>query len=113
MNARKLIAGSALAALAALPLLKSSAMAISAYQGDDRAYTTSGGSKISVYDGEDDGRVVYGNYNRAASAGTDRTLYNKSGYGTTVTSGSGSDIIRLRVCESISAWPDACSDWEG
>ncbi|OOC55617.1 MULTISPECIES: hypothetical protein [Nocardiopsis] len=112
MNARKLIAGSALAALAALPLLSSSAMAISAYQGDDRAYTNSSGSRISVYDGEDDGRVVYGQYYRQASAGTERGLYNKSGPRTTVTSGSGSDVIKLRVCESISAWPDACSDWK-
>ncbi|WP_017557145.1 hypothetical protein [Nocardiopsis baichengensis] len=112
MNARKIIAGSAIAALAALPLLNGTAMAITAYQGDDKAYTTAGGSKISVYDGEDDGRVVYGKYYRQASPGTERGLYNKSGYGTTATSGSGSDILKLRVCESISAWPDACSDWK-
>ncbi|MFW5417884.1 hypothetical protein J0910_14830 [Nocardiopsis sp. CNT-189] len=112
MNARKLIAGTAIAALAALPLLSGTAMAITATQGNDKAYTTSSGAKISVYDGEDDNRTVYGNYYRQASAGTERTLHNKSGYKTTATSGSGSKIIKLRVCESIGSWPDSCSDWK-
>jgi hypothetical protein len=53
---------------------------------------------------------VYAKYTRSASPGTDRALYNKSGKGTIVQSGSGSRIIRIKACHPITG-PDDCSAW--
>jgi hypothetical protein len=54
----------------------------------------------------------HGDYYRAASSSTQRHLWNKSGTGTLVTSGTGSDIFKLRVCEWVPDNDDKCSGWD-
>jgi hypothetical protein len=77
--------------------------ATSPYDGDDGV--------ISVYDGSDDGDPGKAEYYRQASAGTKRTLWNHSGYETTVISASHSKIIKFQACD-VNDWsPDDCSGW--
>ncbi len=61
---------------------------------------TSGGSGISKVQ-----------YYRDASPATLRTIWNKSGAGTTVTSGSGSQILKHRTCEWVKDNDDKCSGY--
>ncbi|MEU6843186.1 hypothetical protein ABZ930_15080 [Streptomyces sp. NPDC046716] len=50
-------------------------------------------------------------YVREASQGTLRTIWNKSGAGTTVSSGSGSTLVQHRTCEWVPDNDDKCSSY--
>ncbi|MFI0368157.1 hypothetical protein ACH35V_09760 [Actinomadura sp. 1N219] len=53
---------------------------------------------------------VKAQYKRAGSSKT-RTLWNKSGKGTSVSGGKGKNVRNIRVCESLNNKPDPCSGW--
>ncbi|WP_310720914.1 hypothetical protein [Streptomyces lydicus] len=55
-----------------------------------------------------DGDPVYSRYGREVGAGETYTLHNKSGNGTTATSGAGAYIYTLRSCVSLDWEPDTC-----
>ncbi|MFJ2828769.1 hypothetical protein ACIPC1_14525 [Streptomyces sp. NPDC087263] len=74
------------------------------------AYTTSSDSLINVW--QQKSGYSHADYYRTASSGTQRHLWNKSGVNTTVTSGSGSDVFKLRACEWVADNDDICSGWD-
>ncbi|MGV4927614.1 hypothetical protein K2224_28880 (plasmid) [Streptomyces sp. BHT-5-2] len=65
-----------------------------------------------VYDTSADSRSAKGEYNRQASPGETRNLWNSSGSGTVVKSGDGSKIIRGRACRQEQWSPDSCGAWK-
>ena len=95
-----------LSAAVVLPLA-APAMAATVYHGNDRA--TSGGSSVSVRDGETDGRSVYSHYTRRDDV--QRRIETFGGNGTVATTGSNSSnpVSRCNVCENVSGLPDPCS----
>ncbi|CAL9443317.1 hypothetical protein [Streptomyces sp. enrichment culture] len=111
MKRLKFVAVAVLAASVALPT--TSAVAKSLTGGGVTATTpyNNDSGLIAVYDGSDDGDPGKAEYYRHDSAGTKRTLWNKSGYRTTVTSGDGSAIIKFQACDENNASPDDCSGW--
>ncbi|MFG2098622.1 hypothetical protein [Streptomyces sp. NPDC048612] len=56
-----------------------------------------------------DGDPVYSRYGREVGNGDTYTLHNKSGNGTTATSGAGAYIYTLRSCVSLDWQPDTCA----
>ncbi|KPC64622.1 hypothetical protein ADL29_10480 [Streptomyces chattanoogensis] len=88
-------------------------MARSVTGGGATAWSPAGGSagKIAVKDGSDDGDPAKAEYYRHDSAGTKRTLWNKSGPGTTSYSGDGSKIIKFKACHENDWDDDDCSGW--
>ncbi|WP_043382378.1 hypothetical protein [Streptomyces mutabilis] len=68
--------------------------------------------RISVYDGSNDSNWGKAEYYRTASADTKRTLWNKSGYKTRVTSGDGSKVFYFQACDENDWSPDDCSGWK-
>ncbi|MDN3263119.1 hypothetical protein QWJ26_25560 [Streptomyces sp. CSDS2] len=111
MKRLKFVAVAVLAASVALPT--TSAVAKSLTGGGVTATTpyNNDSGRISVYDGSDDGDPGKAEYYRHDSAGTKRTLWNKSGFKTTVVSGDGSAIIKFQACDENNAAPDDCSGW--
>ncbi|MEW2494158.1 hypothetical protein AB0942_11505 [Streptomyces nodosus] len=111
MRRFKTIAAVMLAAGIAVPT--SSAMALSVTGGGVTATSPWNGDSgvISVYDGSDDGDPGKAEYYRQASAGTLRTLWNQSGYGTRVISATGSKVIKFRACDDNDWATDDCSKW--
>lgn len=103
------LAGGVLAASAMLPTAQ--AMALHAEVTGRVSGDTSGGV-ISVKDLHAD-NWVKGEYYRADAVNTQRTMWNKSGKSTTVTSGNGATIIQIHVCEDRDKAPDVCSAWVG
>ncbi|MFE9649949.1 hypothetical protein ACFYO0_38735 [Streptomyces sp. NPDC006365] len=100
------------AAVAAALLGATPAFAQAAYLGDDWASSRVGEDyRIPrVGDRTADGEAVAGKYFRLASPTTERTLWNKSGSGTTVTGGDGSSITTQKVCRQAT-FTDPCSGW--
>ncbi|KAF0650304.1 MULTISPECIES: hypothetical protein [Streptomyces] len=86
--------------------------------GEARAYNNAAGS-TSAYAGAWDSSLdgdaynpVYNTYYRTASPDTERNLWNKTGAGTLTTSGSGSRLYKMRICESVPLQFDPCSGWK-
>ncbi|MGW8380854.1 hypothetical protein [Streptomyces sp. ODS28] len=101
-------------ALVALSLLGTTpAVAKSASTTGSKIYTykKEGHQYAYVKDTKADKRAAYGKYERSASAGKIRALWNKSGSGTTAKSGKGSKIIKMRACRQEQWKPDSCSNW--
>ncbi|QES55772.1 hypothetical protein DEJ51_17635 [Streptomyces venezuelae] len=98
-------------AVGALAVLGSSpAMAIdlsSSKDGQVHAYSYGTNTRVAVKDTKQDGHPVYVNYKRETS-GEQYALWNKSGSGTTMTSGAGGAIYVIQACVSIDGWPDKC-----
>ncbi|GAB2866170.1 hypothetical protein GCM10027074_37070 [Streptomyces deserti] len=111
MRRIKAIAGIALAIGIAVPT--TSAMAVSATGGGVTATSpwNSDSGLISVYDGSNDGDPGKALYYRQDSAGTERTLWNHSGYRTRVISGDGSKVIKFKACDENNWEEDDCSGW--
>ncbi|WP_353945298.1 hypothetical protein ABII15_29535 [Streptomyces sp. HUAS MG91] len=111
MKRTKLVAAAVLALGLALPT--TTAVAKTLTGGGVTATTpySSDSGLISVYDGSNDDDPGKAEYYRHDSAGTKRTLWNKSGYKTRVTSGDGSAIIKFQACDENNASPDDCSGW--
>ncbi|MFE2929315.1 MULTISPECIES: hypothetical protein [unclassified Streptomyces] len=111
MRRIKAITGIVLAIGIAVPT--TSAMALSVKGGGVTATSpwNSDSGLISVYDGSDDGDPGKAVYNRQDSAGTDRTLWNHSGFKTRVISGDGSKIIKFMACDDNDWASDDCSSW--
>lgn len=57
---------------------------------------------------KEDGQSVYVRYSRNSSDGYPYTLHNKSGSGTTATSGSGNTVWMVQACISVGWAPDKC-----
>ncbi|MHC6627802.1 hypothetical protein ACYTFC_17185 [Streptomyces globosus] len=97
--------------LAAVAVLGSSpAMAVdiqSSKDGAVHAYSYGTNTRAAVDDTKQDGHSVYVEYGRRGSSGR-YTLHNKSGNGTTATSGAGSAVWYLQACISLSWEPDRC-----
>ncbi|MHC6627803.1 hypothetical protein ACYTFC_17190 [Streptomyces globosus] len=74
-----------------------------------RAYSYGTNTRVAVADTKQDGHPVYANYRRNTDG--QYTLWNKSGSGTTTTSGAGATIYIIQACVSIDAWPDSCDSW--
>ncbi|MFD8732751.1 MULTISPECIES: hypothetical protein [unclassified Streptomyces] len=106
------IAGAALGVLALVG--SAPAFALSATTAGSKLTTNSdeGHQYARVYDTSADSRSAKGEYERFASPGTVRNLWNKSGYDTVVKSGSGSKIIKGRACRQEQAAPDSCGSWK-
>lgn len=79
--------------------------------GQARVYdnSTANGAKVGAWDSTSDSNPVYAQYYRNANSGTQLNLWNKLGSGTEAYSGTGSWVIRARICESQMAQPDDCS----
>ncbi|MFH8514606.1 hypothetical protein ACH4CE_05685 [Streptomyces gelaticus] len=79
--------------------------------GQARVYdnSTANNAKVGAWDSTSDSNPVYAQYYRNASSGTQRNLWNKLGSGTEAYSGTGSWVIKARICESQMAQPDDCS----
>ncbi|MGW2997930.1 hypothetical protein ACWDA9_42000 [Streptomyces sp. NPDC001193] len=88
----------------------SPAMAIDIHSYKDdavHAYSYGTNTRAAVADTKQDGHSVYVQYGRQAESGR-YTLHNKSGLGTTATSGAGSAVWYLAGCISLSWEPDRC-----
>lgn len=97
----------AVAALFALSLLASPAMAASASADFGSAWSS--GSILNVRDGKADNRSVYAVYIKKG-AQEQSTLYNQSGYNTTVTKNVGATVTSVKIC--LNKWGrDTCSGW--
>ncbi|MEU9358030.1 hypothetical protein AB0D35_07930 [Streptomyces sp. NPDC048301] len=78
--------------------------------GQARVYDNSTSSaKVGAWDSAADSNPVYSSYYRSASSGTLRNLWNKDGGGTETYSGTGSWVMKAKICESQLAQPDDCS----
>lgn len=79
--------------------------------GQARVYdnSTSSSAVVGAWDSTSDSNPVYSTYYRSASSGTERNLWNKLGAGTEDYSGTGSWVIKAKICESQIAQPDDCS----
>ncbi|MEU1482401.1 hypothetical protein [Streptomyces sp. NPDC005752] len=78
--------------------------------GQARVYDNSTSSaKVGAWDSTSDSNPVYSSYYRSASSGTLRNVWNKQGSGTEAYSGTGSWVIKAKICESQIAQPDDCS----
>ena len=111
MNRMKVVAVALLATSLALPTTTAIAKSVKGGGVTVTAPYDGDAGLISVYDGSDDDDPGKAEYYRHDSAGTKRTLWNKSGYKTRVTSGDGSAIIKFKACDENNADPDDCSDW--
>lgn len=111
MSRMKIVVGAMLTIGLVIPT--GSAMALSATGGGVTATAPweQDSGKISVYDGSSDGDPGKAEYYRQSSAGTKRTLWNHSGPGTRVESGTGSRIIKFQACDENAGTPDDCSGW--
>ncbi|GGZ24644.1 hypothetical protein [Streptomyces poonensis] len=105
---------SAAAVLAAVALAAASpaAQALSKYSPDHEAYAWTQQSDKFVSVKTYTSNSAHADYYRAASNTTQRHLWNKSGAGTTATSGGGSKIFKLRTCEWVKDNDDDCSGWD-
>ncbi|MFG2311473.1 hypothetical protein ACGFS9_22830 [Streptomyces sp. NPDC048566] len=112
MTKVKFAAGVLLAATLAVPT--GTAFAVDAYGGGAHAWTPAAGDsgRIAIKDNSDDGDDAKAEYYRYNSPTTKRTLWNHSGYGTTVYSGDGSKVIRFQACDDNDWAPDDCSGWK-
>ncbi|WP_431981206.1 hypothetical protein [Streptomyces qinglanensis] len=55
--------------------------------------------------------VVKGVYVRQASPGTERNLWNKGPIGSSIKSGSGSKVLKQKLCRREQFHPDPCSTY--
>ncbi|MFB8033347.1 hypothetical protein ACFC5Z_10380 [Streptomyces sp. NPDC056004] len=79
--------------------------------GQARVYdnSTSSSAKVGAWDSTSDSNPVYSSYYRSANSGTQLNVWNKQGAGTEAYSGTGSWVLKARICESQIAQPDDCS----
>ncbi|MBU7598316.1 hypothetical protein JGS22_011990 [Streptomyces sp. P38-E01] len=78
--------------------------------GQARVYSNSTSkAKVGAWDDVSDHNPVYARYYRKASPSTQRSLWNKAGGGTESYSGTGSSVLKAKICESQMAQPDDCS----
>ncbi|WP_380285915.1 hypothetical protein [Kitasatospora purpeofusca] len=69
------------------------------------------GYTFYVKDTKADSRSAYGQYTRIANVGEVRTLWNKSGSDTTVSTTTDSPIWQIRACRQEQFASDSCSSW--
>jgi hypothetical protein len=76
--------------------------------GQNVAVTSLSDKEVTLCDGEDDGNAVQVQYVRAS--GQSGAFWERRGYGACATSGSGTVIVRMKVCEQRTG-PDSCTGW--
>ncbi|WP_233871399.1 hypothetical protein [Streptomyces sp. ST2-7A] len=91
------------------------AFAITSTTTGSKAYTSKSGAGVTdgranVEDTSADSRAAYGQYERKSAPGEVRTLWNKSGAGTTVYS-DGAQVYKIRACRQEQWGPDSCGNW--
>ncbi|MFJ2828766.1 hypothetical protein ACIPC1_14510 [Streptomyces sp. NPDC087263] len=101
-----------LAATALAAASPTAAQALSKWSPDNQAYAWTKLDSEFVSVKTYTSTYAHADYYRAASNTTQRHLWNKSGTGTTATSGGGSVIFKLRVCEWVKDNDDDCSGWD-
>lgn len=78
--------------------------------GQDVAVTSLDDKEVTLCDGEDDDNAVQVQYVRAS--GNSGAFWEKRGKGACATSGSGTVIVRMKICEQVRGGTDSCSDWK-
>ncbi|MEU6757757.1 hypothetical protein [Streptomyces sp. NPDC046685] len=109
--ARLAVAGASLVAV----LGSAPAFALSSSTAGSYAYTSTNNGvsndTANVKDTSADSRSAYGQYYRYSAPGSTRTLWNKSGANTTVSSTDGSGIYQIRACRQEQWASDTCGPW--
>ncbi|WP_340557811.1 hypothetical protein [Streptomyces sp. GSL17-111] len=86
------------------------AFGFTAWQGDDKAYTTNGDRRAEVCDWEADGNRVKAQYRRDGSD-TIKNWWNQLGDGSCYPTPTGRSINKMRVVEQRSFAPDVYGAW--
>ncbi|CAM5631609.1 hypothetical protein [Streptomyces avidinii] len=110
MHFKKIAVGAGVLLGAAAILGSSPAMAVdisSSKNGAVYGYSYGTNTRVAVQDTKADSNSVYVQYGRNAESGR-YFLHNKSGSGTTVTSGAGSAIWYIQACISVDWEIDPC-----
>ncbi|NDU71764.1 hypothetical protein GWI34_03865 [Actinomadura sp. DSM 109109] len=92
----------------ALTTLPASAKTFQVKHGSNVAVASLEGREVTLCDGEDDGNAVQVQYARAS--GQEGAFWEKRGAGACATSGSGTVIVRMKVCEQRTG-ADSCTGW--
>ncbi|URM90506.1 hypothetical protein LUW75_11395 [Streptomyces sp. MRC013] len=90
------------------------AFALSSSTAGSYAYTSTksvSNDTANVKDTSGDSRSAYGEYYRKADPGVTKTLWNKSGAGTVVSSTGGTSIYQIRACRQEQWASDTCGPW--
>ncbi|MGA4990408.1 hypothetical protein [Nonomuraea bangladeshensis] len=87
-----------------------SAATFQVVHGQNVAVTSLNDKEVTLCDGEDDGRAVQVQYVRAS--GNSGAFWERRGEGACATSGSGTVITRMKVCEQVPAGTDSCTGWK-
>jgi len=108
---RQTLVTTGLLAVAVLPVAQPAlAATFQVKHGNDVAVTSLNDKEVTLCDGEDDGNAVQVQYVRAS--GNSGAFWEKRGAGACATSGSGTVIVRMKVCEQVRAGADSCTDWK-
>ncbi|MER6950819.1 hypothetical protein ABT294_43070 [Nonomuraea sp. NPDC000554] len=78
--------------------------------GANTAVTSLDDKEVTLCDGEDDNLGVQVKYVRAS--GNSGAFWEKRGVGACATSGSGTVIVRMQICEQRPRGADSCTAWK-
>lgn len=107
------LAGAAVAALALAPIASAHALNVTNGSGAAQSYTWgSNVVRLINHCWATSPCHVYNQYYRSASPSNLRSYELYGSDGDYVDSNTGSTVTQLRACETISAWPDDCSNWQ-
>ncbi|MER6501874.1 hypothetical protein ABT218_21395 [Streptomyces sp. NPDC001455] len=87
------------------------AFALTATTTGSKAYTSNSDLTANVEDTSADSRSAKGEYYRKAEPNVTKNLWNKSGYGTVVSSAGSTAVYQIRACRQEQAAPDTCGKW--
>lgn len=107
---RPLISAGLLAALTFGTAQPASAAIFRVTHGQNVAVTSSTDKEVTLCDGEDDHNAVQVQYVRAS--GNSGAFWEKRGQGACSTSGSGTTIVRMRLCEQVWGGGNNCTGWK-
>ncbi|GHE32699.1 hypothetical protein GCM10017673_39410 [Streptosporangium violaceochromogenes] len=110
MTFRPLISAGLLAAVALGTAQPASALTFKVTHGQNVAVVSSTGGEVTLCDGEDDHNAVQVQYVRASGNGG--AFWEKRGPGACSTSGSGTTIVRMRLCEQVWGGGNNCTGWK-
>lgn len=106
----KVLAGSLLAASVLMPTADAAAIGASLYGKVDAWDHGKGKNDYATVRDWGGKNWVKGQYSRGTTYKV-KTLWNKSGKGTSTNGPKGQNIWRIKVCESLNNKPDPCSGW--
>lgn len=95
----------------AFALLSNVAFGATVWQGNDRSYGSDSNHRVTICDGEADGRTAYSDYQTFAGNWFRVSDLNGSGNSCYPSDYRPSGISRHNTCENINNWPDACSGY--